>query len=99
MAYLSGSEGRSVKNCRDSNQAAMVIAAGSVMSDPSKGAKVSKVNQWAAGEPPNSRAAAPKARPARFTMGRAEARAMMMKTNKGSTNFEGAAAAVPSANA
>ena len=77
----------------------MVIAAGSVMSDPSKGAKVSKVNQWAAGEPPNSRAVAPKARPARFTMGRAEARAMMMKTNKGSTNFEGAAAAVPSANA
>ena len=62
----------------------MVIAAGSVMKEPSRGPIVSVANHQAAGVLPPSAATLPIARSARTMIGRVEASAMMTTTNSGS---------------
>ena len=67
----------------------MVIAAGSVIREPAKGAKVSTTIHRAAGPPPNQPATAFNTRRAASTIGRVEAMAITMKTNSGSMNLNG----------
>ncbi len=59
----------------------MVIAAGSVMNDPSRGPMVRIVSHQAVSEPPNSRATRLMAASLSFRIGRVEASTMMTTTN------------------
>ena len=64
--------------------AAIVMAAGSVMKEPSRGAIIRIENHQAAGEPPPSPANIPSNFSENFTTGLEEAMAMITTTNNGS---------------
>ena len=69
---------------RDSNSAEIVIAAGSVIKDPSSGPTVKIVNHHAVSEPPKVLAIRFMMFSESFRIGRVAARVMMTITNMGS---------------
>ena len=84
VAYFSRVEGCKSKNCRASSSAQIVIAAGSVMNEPSTGPIVRIAAHQAAGVPPPAAATRRRADSANPMTGRVDASAMMTTTNRGS---------------
>ena len=81
VAYFRLVPGCRSKNCRASSNAQIVIAAGSVMNDPSSGPTVRMVNHQAAGVQPPRFAIRFSADSAKTTIGRVDASAMITTTN------------------
>ena len=84
VAYFRVGEGLRSKNWRASSSAAIVMAAGSVMNEPSSGATVSMTSHHAAGVVPPTPASARNQVSASMMIGRVEASAMITTTNSGS---------------
>ena len=84
MAYFNRRLGLRSKNCRDSSSAQIVMAAGSVMNDPSRGPTMRIDSHHAPGVEPPMRAIRRMPLSARLMIGRVEASAMMTTTNSGS---------------
>src|SRR5690349_13468487 len=84
VAYFNRGLGPQSKNWRASSSAQIVIAAGSVMNDPSSGPIVRIATHQAAGVAPPMDATLRSAASAKPTIGRVEASAMITTTNSGS---------------